>query len=58
MKTSNYAALILAGGKGTELYPLTPTCTKSLLPIGNKKMIYYQIEILEQAKIPSTTSTI
>lgn len=43
MKTNNYSALILAGGKGTHLYPLTPVYTKSLLPIGNKKMIYYQI---------------
>ena len=51
MKTNGYSGLIFAGGKGNHLYPLTPTCVKSLLPISNKKMIYYQIELLEQAKI-------
>ena len=46
MKTNTYSAVILAGGKGTHLYPLTPKYPKPLLPIGNKKMIYYQIELI------------
>ena len=43
MKDNNYSAVIFAGGNGMYLYPLTPKYPKSLLPIGNKKMIYYQI---------------
>ena len=55
MQISYYAGVIMAGGKGTELYPLTPKSLKALLPIGNKKMIYYQIEALEKAGITSTS---
>lgn len=43
--------VVLAGGLGTRLYPLTKITNKHLLPVYNKPMIYYPIEMLVEAGI-------
>lgn len=43
--------IILAGGTGSRLFPLTKVTNKHLLPVGNKPMIYYPIEKLTGAGI-------
>jgi len=43
--------IILAGGTGSRLYPLTKVTNKHLLPVGHKPMIYYPIEKLTEAGI-------
>ncbi|MDR2431350.1 MAG: NTP transferase domain-containing protein [Candidatus Margulisbacteria bacterium] len=43
--------IVLAGGTGSRLYPLTKVTNKHLLPVGRKPMIYYPIERLLEAGI-------
>ena len=46
---AEFQVVILAGGQGQRMFPLTEASPKALLPVGNRPLLAYQVALLEKA---------